>query len=360
MPVLSNKYLTVEKMLLAAIIILGAITIRPFFMPILLAVITAYVLHPLVNGFRKLFKSYHLALIITTALVALPFALIIAYSINGLSPLAKEIGDLNDEISKALSIVENYLSDYGLNTFAANLDGMFGNLTARLKGEITTFVYKIPLILLQTTVYLFSTYYFLKDGTRIIHFFRRYIDTLEYKEKRMVESIMLGLKNSFDVLFISYIAVSVIVTIFAWVGFSLLDIPYATVLALLSGIFGFLPIFGVWMVYGSVGLYEVLQGDFTTAVMVILFGVFFLNIIPDFVIKPMVGSRTGKVHPLTILLGFFAGPIVFGINGFLIVPILLVILDTVVVSYMKYCIEGGENENSGGNHKDNRKQNKQS
>lgn len=339
MPSLSNKYLTLEKILLAAIIILGAITIRPFFMPILLAVITAYVLHPLINGLRKLLKSYHLALIITTALVALPFALIIAYSINGLSPLAKEIGDLNEEISKALAIVENYLSDYGLDTFAANLKGTTGGVTAYLREKLTTFVYKIPLILLQTMVYLFSTYYFLKDGTRIIHFFQRYIGTLEYKEKRMVESIMLGLKNSFDVLFISYIAVSVIVTIFAWVGFSLLDIPYATVLALLSGIFGFLPIFGVWMVYGSVGLYEVLQGDITTAVMVILFGVFFLNIIPDFVIKPMVGSRTGKVHPLTILLGFFAGPIVFGINGFLIGPILLVILDTVVVSYMKYCIE---------------------
>lgn len=359
MPVLSNKYLTVEKMLLAAIIILGAITIRPFFMPILLAVITAYVLHPLVNGLRKLLKSYHLALIITTALVALPFALIIVYSINGLSPLVREIGDLNEEISKALTIIENYLSDYGFDTFAANLKAMTGSLTSLLKGEITTFVYKIPMLLLQTTIYLFSTYYFLKDGINIVRFFQRYVDTLEYKEKRMVESIMLGLKNSFDVLFISYISVSVIVTIFAWVGFSLLDIPYATVLALLSGIFGFLPIFGVWMVYGSVGLYEVLQGDITTAVMVILFGVFFLNIIPDFVIKPMVGSRTGKVHPLTILLGFFAGPIVFGINGFLLGPILLVILDTVVMSYMKYCIEGDENEKSGINQINVRKQNKQ-
>ena len=350
MPVSPNKYFTLEKILLAIIIILGAITIRPFFMPILLAVITAYVLHPLVNGLRKLLKSYHLALIITTALVALPFALIIIYSINGLSPLAKEIGDLNLEISKALDIVENYLSDYGLGTFAANLESMVGGLTASLKGEIARFISKIPLILLQTTVYLFSTYYFLKDGINIVRFFQRYINTLEYKEKRMVESIMLGLKNSFDVLFISYIAVSVIVTIFAWVGFSLLDIPYATVLALLSGIFGFLPIFGVWMIYGSVGLYEVLQGDIITAFMVILFGVFFLNIIPDFVIKPMVGSRTGKVHPLTILLGFFGGPIVFGINGFLIGPILLVILDTVVMSYMKYRIEG-EMQTSGSKQK---------
>jgi len=49
------------------------------------------------------------------------------------------------------------------------------------------------------------------------------------------------------------------------------------------------------------------------------------------------------VSALTILLGFFSGPVIFGAKGLLLGPILLVITETIIVEYMRYRISGHEN-----------------
>ncbi len=339
-----NHYITIEKLILLAVICLGALLIRPFFMPILLAMITAYVMHPLVNTFRKFFKSYHLALLVSVTMIAVPFILLIMYSINDVNPIISEVSAFSREINNFLIPLEEYLSAYGLDKFAVKIQDLVRDLTDYSKAQLTSFVFTIPMLMLHMVLYLISTYYFLKDGGAIIRFFNSYVNTLEYREKRMIHSIMVGLKNSFDVLFLSYITISVIVTIFAWVGFYLLGVPYPAVLALLAGLFGFLPLLGIWIIYTGAAIYEFLHGDVTTALLIIGFGAIFLNIIPDLFIRPILGSKTGKVHPMTIIIGFFGGPLVFGVSGFLIGPILLVIAETVIVSYMKFNIDINKNK----------------
>lgn len=312
--------------------------LQPFFMSLLLAVISAYVMYPLVNGLRRFFRSYHVGLIIALLMIAVPISMIIMYSVNDLSTFTFEVTGFGEEINKLLSVIEEHLAEYGLSKFAVNTQDAVSEMTEYLKKQLTSFVFTIPMIMLHLVIYLIATYYFLKDGSGAIKFFNRYVDTLEYRENRMIGSIMTGLKNSFDVLFLSYITISIIVTIFAWTGFYLLEIPFSGVLAILSGIFSFLPLLGIWIVYVAIAIYELSIGNMMTAILVVGFGVVFLNIIPDFIIRPIIGSKTGKVHPMTILLGFFGGPLVFGASGFLIGPILLVIVETVVVSYMRFNI----------------------
>jgi len=334
-----SGYISLENVLLVVFVILGAIMISPFYMPVLLAAITAYVMFPLVNTLRKFFKSYHFALVVSITMIAIPFVMLIAYSINDITPLVHEITGLSREINTILEPAEEFLSHYGLSKFAVNIQAGVTSLSEYMKSQMLSFVFTIPMLILHITIYFFSTYYFLKDGNGAIKFFKRYINTLEYREKRMIQSIMTGLKNSFDILFLSYITISVIVTISAWIGFNLIGIPYSAALALLAGIFGFLPILGIWIVYTGIGIYMFLQGDVTSALLVIGFGAVFLNIIPDLFIRPFLGSRAGKVHPMTIVIGFFSGPLVFGVSGFLIGPIVLVIAETVLISYMKFHID---------------------
>ena len=337
-----GKYISLEKVLLIVFVFLGAILVWPFYMSVLLAAITAYVMFPLVDTLRKLFKSYHFALAISITVIAIPIVLLLAYSINDISPLVYEISGLSREINNVLVPVEGFLSQYGLSNFAVNVQTAVTGLSEYMKSQMLSFMLTIPMLVLNITIYLFSTYYFLKDGNGAIKFFKKYINTLEYREKRMIQSIMTGLKNSFDVLFLSYITISVIVTIVAWIGFNIIGVPYPAALALLAGIFGFLPLLGIWVVYTGIAIYEFLHGDVTGALLVIGFGVVFLNIIPDLFIRPFLGSKAGKVHPMTIIIGFFGGPLVFGVNGFLIGPIVLVIAETVLVSYMKFHIDSNK------------------
>jgi len=55
---------------------------------------------------------------------------------------------------------------------------------------------------------------------------------------------MKGLKKSFDVLVMSYVTMSFIVFVLSLIGYIIFGVPHAFILAVLTGLFGFLPVFG--------------------------------------------------------------------------------------------------------------------
>ena len=92
-------------------------------------------------------------------------------------------------------------------------------------------------------------------------------------------------------------------------------------------------------IYVPLAGYEYYIGNELLAIYVLIFSIVGLNIVPDMIIRPIIGAKIGKVHPLTILLGFFGGPALFGMMGFIIGPIILVIAETVIRGYMDLKIE---------------------
>ncbi len=55
-----------------------------------------------------------------------------------------------------------------------------------------------------------------------------------------------------------------------------------------------------------------------------------LIIFVPFILQPYLGEMKSGVNALTILLGFFSGPIIFGVKGLLLGPILFVITETIL------------------------------
>lgn len=330
---------------IAAVIVAG-ILIYPFITPLILSVITAYVFNPIVKRFEVHTRSYHIALGILVIIIGLPIIVAIWYLSVNAALFFQDIAGFGDKLKVVIQAVSDTIAEIGFGAYAGyflSAQDITSKTTEFAIKLASDFVKSIPFFLLEFVIYLYATYYFMRSGNKIIDFIKAYALTLPDEDEHFVSSILRGINRGFEVLFLTYITMSIILAVFSFVIYSIFGAPHAILLAILTGLFGFLPIFGVWMVYVPVAAYMYVQGNIFSAAGIMVFGVLVLTIFVPLILQPYLGAKKSGVSALTILLGFFSGPIIFGANGLLLGPILLVITETVVGEYMRYRISGYKN-----------------
>ncbi|NOR85847.1 AI-2E family transporter [archaeon] len=327
------------------IIIAAGVIIAPYFSVILLGAITAYILYPLVFRLKKIVRSPTIAIFISVILIISSFFVIANLIIQDAAPIITGISGLSGDITTVLETLKPQLEKLGLSKYITNTQEIITTLEIYAKNQLLENLKSLPGIMLDFLIYIFVTFYFLKDGISLKNKILAYIKTFQANDKKTAISIIEGLKNSFDVLFFAYITMSIFAALIAWIGFTLLGIPYALILSILIGIASFLPLIGMAWIYVPLAGYEYYIGNELLALYVLIFSIVCLNIIPDLILRPIIGAKIGKVHPLTILLGFFGGPALFGMIGFIFGPIILVVAETVIKSYINLKIENTPNKN---------------
>jgi len=134
---------------------------------------------------------------------------------------------------------------------------------------------------------------------------KQYANTLPHDEELLMLSIVTGLKRSLICFCFIYRRVCdnqhcIFCRIFY------LRSPSCCASCHINRIFGFLPVFGTWMIYGPIAAYMYYAGNVSGAIGVLVFGVAVLNIFIPLVLQPYLGAKKSGVSPLTVLLGFFA------------------------------------------------------
>ncbi len=328
-----------DKVIVFLIGIVGLIIIWPFVTALILAAVTAYTFYPLVSFLQKYLRSYNLAICVTLLLVVAPIAWSISYIAGGLTSVISTMQKFSSNITGALIKISEYLTSINLKipgsqSVIAAAKSMINDFITKSQQSLISWIKNLPALLVSTLVYIFATYYFLRDGKSLKETVLRWSKKFDTEERNVIESIVRGLDNSFRVLFVSYIGISTIVGVMSAAIYYAFHIPYAGVLAVLTWLFAFLPVLSAPMVYVPVAAYMFYMGAIQQAIGVAVSGVLFLSLVPDLVLRPLLCGKAGNVHPLTIVLGFFGGPIVFGLKGFLIGPLLLVIVETVIKEYL--------------------------
>lgn len=329
---------------LTAVAVAG-IMIYPFIAPLILSVITAYVINPIVKRLETHTHSSSIALGILVIIIGIPIMIGISYISTNIGLIFQNITGFGDKLKEVISEISYVVVDMGFGQYASYFLGaqdMTSKIIAFSISVASDFVQSLPFLLLEVVIYLYATYYFMSNGHKIIDFIKIYESTLNAEDEHFLSSIMTGLNRGFDVLFLTYFTTSVIITAASFIVYFIFGAPYALLLAFLTGLFAFLPIFGVWMVYVPVAAYMYYSGDLFAATGIMVFGVTVLTIFVPFILQPYMGAKKSGVSALTILLGFFSGTIVFGTKGLLVGPILFVILETVIVEYMRYRISRHE------------------
>jgi predicted PurR-regulated permease PerM len=122
------------------------------------------------------------------------------------------------------------------------------------------------------------------------------------------------------------------------VFFVIVGLKKFVVFAMLAGFFQLLPLVGSVTLVSLMTLYFFATGGAVAGWECLVLGLPLIVCVPDLVIRPYLSERYGKVHSLTMLVGFITGIEVFGPLGFVLGPLFL----DLIVQFTKQVLDPPE------------------
>jgi predicted PurR-regulated permease PerM len=166
-------------------------------------------------------------------------------------------------------------------------------------------------------IMLYLLFFFLRDGAELARKVRTAVPLeethkrrLQLKFNRVVRATVKG-----------NLVVAVTQGALGGAIFWFLDIPSALLWAVLMAFLSLLPAVGAGIVWAPVAVYFLLSGMIWQGVVLGLFGVFVIGLV-DNVLRPILVGKDTKMPDYMILISTLGGLSVFGLNGFVIGPLI--------------------------------------
>ena len=335
-----KNYLNPPVLLVIFLVIISLMFVFPVLNMVILGAILAYGIRPIANKIQSKLKYSSISILLAMVVVLIPLILLLFYIVFELSIFVSWIlaNNPNTDVNSVMSQISSYLPSYvDVNSLNSYLDSVISNVGSYLLNYSVKFVGKFANVTLDLFILVCSVFYFVRDGENCLEFIRSFVpdDSKEFFDKT-VSSVQDVLKS----IFYGHFLTSVIIGIFGCIGYSLLGYPFGIFLGVLTGILQLIPVFGPWPIYWALFFIDVASGNYIRAVIVLFFG-FFLSTV-DMYIRPALSSHYADIHPLILLIGFLAGPLVYGIVGFVVGPLILGITYEVLDCYRKEYLLGDD------------------
>ncbi|OPY28206.1 MAG: putative inner membrane protein [Methanobacterium sp. PtaU1.Bin242] len=312
----------------------------PILSILIFGVILAYYVRYICRYIQPYVKYKSLAVFLGMIILAIPIILLLYFTFSQFISIA---GSLFGSLQQAASA--NNLDTTQLNQAIKNL-GLAPNITQTMVDTIKSWITQsistvasytisiissIPGLAAQLLILIFSTFYFARDGEKVIQYVK---DVVPEKDKHFYQQVFDSADDVLKSIIVGNVIPAVILGILSGVIYYFLGYPYVILLAILSGIAMFIPVIGPWIVYGAIGLFSMLMGNTLQGVLVIIFG-WIIETSTDFYIRPRISVQYSEIHPLIFLLGFIYGAVTMGLPGLFIGPLILGITYAAYKVYQK-------------------------
>ena len=333
-----REHVTLPVLMVLFLLIVSLMFIFPVLNMVVLGAIIAYGVRPVARRIQSKLKYDSLSILIAMVVILIPLILLVAYISIELAGMISGILASNtySDINTSLNALTAYLPfSFDVNSMSSSLNSSLQQVGSYVLNYLTKFLSSLMNLTLDLFILICSVFYFARDGDRCFEFVRSFVPD---ESKDFFDSTAEAVKDVLRSIFYGHFLTSVIIGIFAAIGYSLLGYPYGIFLGVITGILQLIPVFGPWPIYWALFFMDILSGNYPRAIVVLLFG-FFLSTI-DMYIRPALSSHYADIHPLILLIGFLSGPLVYGIVGFVVGPLILGITYTVLDNYRKeYILE---------------------
>ena len=330
---------------LCLVIFLGPRLLR-FFMPFVVGWILALLANPLVRFLERRVKLVrrHGSMLIIIAALAIVIGLfygagLLVYREMG-SFLADApeiyqsvIAEIGDALQNGRKLAEYFPQNLQppLLAFSDNLDGLFGKLVSRAAEptvQIAGHVAKsIPNLLVNMVIIILSSYLFLADRESIMRWLKEHLPAFVF---RYIEYMKRDAKGVIGGYFLAQFRIMCVVALILAAGFLVLGVRYGVLLAFLTAILDFLPIFGTGTVLFPWAVVKLFAGEYAYATGLIL--LYILTQVVRQIIQPKIVGESMGLPPLMTLFLLYLGFKLRGLTGM----ILAVPVGLVFINFYKY------------------------
>lgn len=317
-----------------------------FFMPFVVGWILALLANPLVRFLERRVKLVrrHGSMLIIIAALAIVIGLfygagLLVYREMG-SFLADApeiyqsvIAEIGDALQNGRKLAEYFPQNLQppLLAFSDNLDGLFGKLVSRAAEptvQIAGHVAKsIPNLLVNMVIIILSSYLFLADRESIMRWLKEHLPAFVF---RYIEYMKRDAKGLIGGYFLAQFRIMCVVALILAAGFLVLGVRYGVLLAFLTAILDFLPIFGTGTVLFPWAVVKLFAGEYAYATGLIL--LYILTQVVRQIIQPKIVGESMGLPPLMTLFLLYLGFKLRGLTGM----ILAVPVGLVFINFYKY------------------------
>jgi len=332
------------------LLILGSLfIIYPFLDAIILAVATSYFLRFGHKELDKRIENEFLSTLIITSSVIGIFMVGLFLFLNNFNEI---IGNINILVIDLQQNTEQLITALNLSeSFQQEVSRFLLTLSESVRIWLRTILASIPALLIDLGIYLVTSIYLYKDGAKIKEKVFSVVQSFPDNEEKIIKSLIRSTDSIFRGVFLTQFMVAGILGFLTAIGFYLIGlittpIPFIGLWAVLISMAALLPLIAAFMFYGPIGFYYILYGQPLKGTLILIFGIVFLNILSEVVIRPYIGSRQMDEHPLIIFTGFIAGPLTLGLKGLILGPLMLILSKEFLLNYSELVSEKPDENHS--------------
>ncbi|HBY70778.1 MAG TPA: sporulation integral membrane protein YtvI, partial [Lachnospiraceae bacterium] len=236
-------------------------------------------------------------------------------------------GALPEDVQTAINSIIISLGDL-VNSFIKNLNLSAGSAGAFAQGVAEGFLVVIVTIL--------SAYFFTVDRDKLIAGLKKHLPDSVTDGWRLV---MDNFRMAFGGYFKAQFKIMLVLTVIMFIGFEILKVDYSFFIALGVAFLDLLPVLGTGTVLWPWALFDVISGNYTRAVGLII--IYLICQVVKQVLQPkMVGDSIG-LSPLSTLVFMYIGYQLYSVLGMIIgIPVGMVIVNLYRVGVFDRIING--------------------
>lgn len=315
-----------------------------FFMPFVIGWIISLIANPLVKFFEKRLKIVRkhgtwVVIVGVIALIVTACYFVIAWLIREGVAFVQNLPEMYSAMVQGFRDIGNNAAVFleklnlplnvheGIAEVLANLDIYIGDLigtlgapTLSVAGDIVS---NLPNLLVQAIFMFLSAYFFIADKEKISTSLRKVLPQSVFDRWAWIKRLFSRAVGGY---FVAQFKIMGVIAAILFVGFLILKVDYAILLALLIAFLDFIPFLGTGTAIWPWAAFQLLTGDYYMAVGLMI--IYLICLLVHQLLQPKFVGDTVGMDPLTTLIFMFIGYRFSSVFGMIIaVPIGIIIIN---------------------------------
>jgi predicted PurR-regulated permease PerM len=291
---------------------------------VVLSISLAIVIYPLHTYASRSVNRYVSAALIT----ALVFVLITAAIVISVVIISQNSGTVSESIGTIQDWVENPATDprlFGLPFERQQIESWLNQAEALFIRYWSTVTSDAAMIALKVVVFFTALYVFLLHGARMRD---RIMKRIPENLRGHITTMSSATIDTLYAIYVVHIGISALTFVIAIPFFIFLGYGHVLFYAFLCALCELIPVLGSSIVFIFLGVYALSIGDINGVLVLFFFGYIGVSALPEIYVRPVLMGRRVRLHPIIMLVGFFGGILVLGMAGFVLGPVIIVLLFT--------------------------------
>lgn len=305
--------------------------LQPFFGPIFWACALAIIFYPiqksLLKGINHRPNTQALVtLLMCLIIVIIPVIFLVSSVVGQAADLYQKIesGEFDlaghiEQFQNAFPVVKETLERFGVDfgdmkNQAVNFAMNSGKFIAQYTFDIGSNAFKF---VLDFCLMLYLTFFFLRDGNNLKELMVRALPMGDTRERHLFAKFAEVTRATVKGNLVVAMTQGALGGIIFWI----LGIPAALLWAVVMAFASLLPAVGAAIIWAPVAIYLLATGSYIQGIVLVAFGGGVIGLV-DNLLRPILVGRDTKLPDYLVLLSTLGGMALFGINGFVIGPLI--------------------------------------